>query len=79
MTTVTCERCGTEFDTERDPATAGASGERCPSCGKSHEPAELADNHDDGGDAPANEAAGVTVRITIEVYGANGVDIGASK
>lgn len=34
MTDVTCERCGTDYDTERAGATPGQDTTRCPSCGK---------------------------------------------
>lgn len=47
VTTLTCERCGTEFDTDREPATKGADTSRCASCGaKNTEPRP----HADGGE-----------------------------
>lgn len=78
MTVITCERCGAEFDTDREPPSPGASTDRCPSCGKSHDAGEAAASDDsDGGDNPGSCAAGgVAVRITIEVHGANSVDVG---
>lgn len=36
MVVITCDRCETRFDTEREPATRHASTTRCPSCGEDH-------------------------------------------
>lgn len=36
MSVITCRRCGTEFDTERDPVTPHQNTERCSSCGYDH-------------------------------------------
>jgi predicted Zn finger-like uncharacterized protein len=64
---LTCERCGTAFDTERDGAGAHADTGRCPSCGARHQEADA--RTDGGGDEEATET--VTVEavdgLTVEV------------
>ena len=37
VTTTTCSRCGTDFDTNREPAARGADPSRCPSCGEEND------------------------------------------
>ncbi len=33
---LTCNRCGTEFSTDREPPIPGGDTSRCPSCGTQH-------------------------------------------
>lgn len=49
MPELTCERCGTDFATDRDGVVRGQDTTRCPSCGKQH-PLQ------DGGGGPADDA-----------------------
>lgn len=81
MPLIVCQNCGKTFDTDREPATSGASTTRCPSCGTDHADA-LADVDDDSEDddgqettpAPGDGAASVTVapgdglRIRLDVH-----------
>lgn len=37
MTTLTCRRCGDEFDPDREPPVEGADTSRCPGCGATND------------------------------------------
>lgn len=66
MTTTTCSRCETTFDTDREPAARGADPSRCPSCG-----AENDAPRGDGGDVDETiqvprDVDEIEVTVTIE-------------
>lgn len=48
MVELTCENCGTEFDTDREAAIPGQDLDRCPSCGASAD-VPITDGSGDGG------------------------------
>lgn len=64
MTTLTCRRCGDEFDSDREPATPGSDTSRCPSCGEKN------DVEADGGRREAvvvpDGVEAISVTVTIE-------------
>jgi uncharacterized Zn finger protein (UPF0148 family) len=37
MTAIACDRCGREFDTDREPPVRHADTTRCPACGEQHD------------------------------------------
>lgn len=53
MVTITCEQCGTAFDTDRETPLEFMNPRRCPSCGHEHDPAaEAADDAGSDGADP---------------------------
>lgn len=44
MPTITCESCGTEFDTDRETPLEFMNPRRCPSCGHEHDRVGAADD-----------------------------------
>lgn len=70
MTTLECERCGAEFDTDREGGHPGADTTRCPKCGKQHDvDGEGGNDENDKQRRPkADERRDPVVRIIIEVH-----------
>ncbi|SDG44542.1 hypothetical protein [Halorientalis regularis] len=65
MPEVTCERCGSSFDPDRETDVDAASSARCPSCGWEYEPTP--DGGADGDTTMTVASDGVTITLTIEV------------
>lgn len=65
-TPTVCERCGEEYDPDRDPEVPGADTSRCPACGA--RPYELPEG--DGEKAPDAEAAvdAANLRVELQVH-----------
>jgi NAD-dependent SIR2 family protein deacetylase len=68
MTVLNCNRCGNEFDTNREPTVPGASTSRCPSCGADHD-------HDDHEGQTTTVPDGATIE-NLEVHEGGTVVIG---
>jgi DNA-directed RNA polymerase subunit RPC12/RpoP len=65
---LTCEQCGTTFDTDRDGAHAHADTYRCPSCGQRHQEADArADGGGDADDAVETVSVDAVDGLTLEV------------
>ncbi|WP_226005026.1 hypothetical protein [Natrinema salinisoli] len=69
-----CDRCGTEYDTDRETSQSSFDSMRCPSCGKQNSP-PVAET--DGGtlEVPANESVPETIRDTLTTIEGDGKEL----
>lgn len=58
MTETSCENCGEQYRTDREPAARGADTTRCPSCGHKNAIAAA-----DGSGEPTQEEIGASVSV----------------